>query len=95
MKQAVVFHGKAVPITKTNENEIACIIDALPKHQWELPTGGHKAHRSFIDKINEVIDRAEEDVSSHKADLDDYDRGYDEGYLAGLNYAKELYCKED
>ena len=95
MKRAVVFHEKAVP-TKTNENEIACIIDALPKHQWELPTGGHEAHRSFIDRLNESIETMEQDIEKYSADLEysDSDLSYDQGYLAGLQQALKMY-KED
>lgn len=93
LKRAILIHGK-VSKTRNNKGDIDCTVSPIPMKEWNKNGAPKVAHRSFISKLNEIIDSAEETVSFHEADLDDYDRGYDEGYLAGLNYAKALY-KED
>lgn len=87
MKQAIIFDEKAVN-KKTAE--------AVPKHQSDLLTGGHEAHRSFIDRLNESIETMERDIEEYSADLEysDADLSYDKGYLAGLQQALKMY-KED
>lgn len=93
LKHAILFHER-VSKTRKNKGDIDCTMSPIPMKEWNKDGAPKVAHRSFISKLDEIIDSVEETVSCHEADLDDYDRGYDEGYLAGLNYAKALY-KED
>lgn len=92
LKHAILFHGR-VTKTRKNKGDIDCTVSPIPIKEWNKDGTPKVAYRSFINKLDEIIDSVEESVSC-QADLDDYDRGYDEGYLAGLNYAKALY-KED
>lgn len=93
LKHAILFHER-VTKTRKNKGDIDCTVSPIPIKEWNKDGTPKVAYRFFIDKLDEIIDSVEEDISRHEDGLDDYDRGYDEGYLAGVNYAKALY-KED
>lgn len=59
----------------------------IPIDAWEIKT---EVYQSSYDKLNDAIDIAEEIVSAHDSALEPYSRGYDEGYLAGLNHAMRI-----
>lgn len=89
---AVVFHHKTVNPVVLKDGTVSYDTVPIPINEWEIRT---EVCQSPYDRLNDAIDTAEGIVSAHDSTLKPYSRGYDEGYLAGLNHAMRILNKKE
>ena len=93
MRHAVIFHEIVSRQRECKDGVISCTIAPNPMHNWKQDTT--KPIFSYEDKINRVINNAKDDISvPDYENIDDYTKGYGQGYINGLKYALEIYRKE-
>lgn len=95
LKMAVAFHQRAVEEGKTKNGVAVCSTVPIPINEWGNSSNKMQNYKSYQQELEDEIMQVQDDFTGKAEELNDYDRGYDEGYIAGLTQALRLYCKED